>query len=190
MPPKKKQATAKPKRKAHAAPVPAAIKKRRFIDAFVETMNLTKSAGIAGYSLHTAHAAGHRLFKDAEVRAEINRRFDELAMTAPEALRRLGDMGRCGSLDTADIMLAFARGGIVDAIEALRANPNAHLVKAMYETANGLRIEMHDAQAALDKILRVHGAYKDRTELTGKDGAPLIAVIDFRPKDRDADAGD
>jgi hypothetical protein len=115
-----------------------------------------------------AHFLEHMVFKGTtDLSAdEINRRFDELAMTAPEALRRLGDMGRCGSLDTADIMLAFARGGIVDAIEALRANPNAHLVKAMYETANGLRIEMHDAQAALDKILRVHGAYRDRVEVT------------------------
>jgi hypothetical protein len=38
---------------------------------------------------------------------------------------------------------------------------------------DGLEVKMHDQMAALEKVARHLGMFKDRTELTGKDGAPL-----------------
>lgn len=44
-------------------------------------------------------------------------------------------------------------------------------------TKDGLKIKMHDKAASLAQIARHLGMFKDRVELTGKDGKPLQAEV-------------
>lgn len=50
----------------------------------------------------------------------------------------------------------------------------AALYAGVKQTRDGLEIKMHDQDAAVDRLMRHLGLYKDRQELTGPDGAPLI----------------
>jgi hypothetical protein len=53
-----------------------------------------------------------------------------------------------------------------------------------------VELELYDAQAALVHIGRHHKLFTDKSELTGKDGAPLVVkgYIGFSPDDWDNDA--
>lgn len=73
---------------------------RAFCAAYVATHNATQAAKDAGYSAKTAHAQGHRLLKNAEVRAEIERLesmvLDDLGVTAYYVAKRLKDIADNG----------------------------------------------------------------------------------------------
>jgi hypothetical protein len=40
-----------------------------------------------------------------------------------------------------------------------------------------LEIELYDAQAAIRDVLKIHGKFVERQELTGKDGEPLTTKV-------------
>ena len=74
-------------------------KQRVFIEAYVRSWNATQAAIAAGYSEQTAYAQGSRLLKNVEIKAEIERRVEDLSMSEAEVLTRLteqarGDMGQ------------------------------------------------------------------------------------------------
>lgn len=52
----------------------------------------------------------------------------------------------------------------------------SHLLKSFSDTPQGMKIELHDKQAAADKILKVHGRYKD----LGTDGNPLVIEVSVK----------
>ena len=72
----------------------ASIKSKRFIEEYTIDFNATQAAIRAGYSAKTAYAIGHKLLKQAEIRDAIQKRINELTMTADEVLIRLGEMAR------------------------------------------------------------------------------------------------
>lgn len=47
------------------------------------------------------------------------------------------------------------------------------LYAGVKETRDGIEAKMHDQMVALDKVARHLGMFKDRVELTGKDGGPV-----------------
>ena len=146
-------------------------KRRAFIGEYLRTFNATAAAIAAGYSEKTAYSIGWEILRIPEVVAEIDRQLSERIMSANEALARLTEQGRGAHTEYISVE------GRVD-IAGLKAAGLGHLIKGTKETQYGLVIEFYDAQSAIDKILRAHGAYVDRTELSGKDGQPLtIAVV-------------
>jgi len=65
----------------------------------------------------------------------------------------------------------------------------AHLVKRFQDKGkDGMSIELHDPQAAIDKILKVQGAYKNNVALSNPDGSALAGTkvyIGISPDDWD-----
>lgn len=53
-------------------------RRRRFIDAYIQCGNGAEAARRAGYSAKSANVTGAKLLADADIRAEINLRLDEL----------------------------------------------------------------------------------------------------------------
>jgi phage terminase small subunit len=145
-------------------------KRRAFIDEYLRTFNATAAAVAAGYSEKTAYSIGSEILRIPEVAAEIEGRLSERTMSVNEALARLTEQGRGVYTDYIDAQ------GHVD-IAGLKAAGLSHLIKGTKETKYGVVVEFYDAQAAIDKILRAQGAYVDRHEFTGKDGAPLTIAI-------------
>jgi phage terminase small subunit len=53
-------------------------KQRKFIDAYLLSMNATSAAKEAGYSKKTAYSIGQRLLKFEEIKIEVDQRLDSL----------------------------------------------------------------------------------------------------------------
>jgi len=100
------------------------------------------------------------------------REFEARHMGPEEALALLSDQARGNLADFADVQI-FAD---------LKNHPKAYLLKTLntdtFEDSKGrihhkMRIEPHDAQAALRDILRIHGRFAEHIEHTGPGGGPI-----------------
>lgn len=184
-------------------------KQHTFVLAVLSGKNQTEAAIAAGYSERTARSQASRLltFVNIQRAIELARQLAarDAVMDANEVLARLTDVAR-GSL--ADFLHVERRevpapppqprddddDDQVD--EAPPAGPRTvldvrvdlgqakdrgklHLLKRFKEGKWGPEIELYDPLRALELLARHHGLLVDRTELTGKDGAP-IEVSDAR----------
>jgi phage terminase small subunit len=138
-------------------------KQRKFIDAYLESGNATQAAIAAGYSEKTAYSQGARLLKKVEISAVVETRLNENAMSVDEALSILAKFARAEITETFEY---------IDGVRQPYINvtpENAGSVKKYRRDADGkVEIEMEDRQAAIDKILKVAGAYKERVEHGGE----------------------
>ncbi len=163
-------------------------KQALFVEAYLKCWNKTESARQAGYAGNdaTLGAIGYENFKKPEIFEEIQRRISETAMSADEVLMRLGDHAR-GNMG--DFWQIPDKGSPSLDLTSEKAKANLHLIKKMKvkttvrtiadipETTTEIDFELYDAQAALEKLGRHHKLFTDKTEVTGKDGAPLQAQV-------------
>lgn len=156
----------------------ALTKKRRvFIEEYLRCWNGTEAAKIAGFA-HPG-SQGHRLLKNVEIQAEIKRRIEEKCMAADEVLIRLAEQAR---VNMADFITISRKGEVkIDLIKARRKD-KLHLVKKIGHTKHGLRLELHDAQAALVHLGRYLGLFVDKIAPTDPTGEqpwnPFVAMSD------------
>jgi phage terminase small subunit len=165
-------------------------KRKAFIAHYVKDFNATRAAKAAGFSEKTAYSQGQRLLKNVEVAESIKTHIE---MSADEVKSRLADMARG---DMADLMEISTTGFILqlmvdDGNGNKIINPKTKLIKKIKQKATTYlakkeddedreiietEIELYDAQAALALLGRYHKLFTDKTELTGKDGAPLEPI--------------
>src|SRR3989304_6948210 len=69
-------------------------KQRVFVDAYLEIWNATEAARRAGYAEHTARQQGSRLLTNVDIAQELERRIEELTMSANEVLVRMAAQAR------------------------------------------------------------------------------------------------
>lgn len=132
-------------------------KQRAFIEEYLKDFNATQAAIRAGYSERSAYSIGQENLKKPEIAEAIQARLNELQMGADEALKLLSDQAR----SSPEIFMTFEQGTWkLDLPKAYR-DGKLHLIKSIMPTQYGLKIELYDAQSAIDKVLRVHGKYKD-----------------------------
>lgn len=67
-------------------------KQRAFVDAYVQCRNKTKAALLAGYAESGPSVEGHRLLRNAKIRAAVDERMTGLAMGANEAMQRMSEV--------------------------------------------------------------------------------------------------
>lgn len=140
----------------------------------------------------SARQAAARLFADVNFSAHLQARLNEAHMSANEALKLLAEQARS---DVGDFLNDF--GGID--VSKARKDGKMKLIKRWKTktiTINGKQedkeiheedLELYDAQAAIDKILKVHGKYLERVDLSNSDGTlkpPQIIEI-IRPKENE-----
>lgn len=135
---------------------------RDFVNFFLGKCNgnATRAAEMAGYSDPVANAS--RIRNHPEVAAEIERLLEAEAMPLKEALKRLADQAR----GPGAYLLVAQNGNLGVDGPALLEDGMGHLVKGVKETKWGQEIEFTDAQAALRDVLRHHGAFNDKLEVT------------------------
>jgi len=138
-------------------------KKQRFIEAYLETWNITKAATVAGYANPMQH--GWRVIQDPEVQAAISARLAEAAMTANEVLHRLAQHARG---DIADCFSVNDAGGAYLDLDKVVKQGKSHLIKSVKHTRYGLNVELYDAQAALKLIGQHHGVLKENVSHSGE----------------------
>jgi phage terminase small subunit len=144
----------------------ALSKKRKvFVEEYLKCWNATQSAIKAGYSKGSAAVTGHRLLIDDNISDEISRRVDEIVMSANEALALLSDQARSSVGDYMDIdeegraRLNFCK---------MKEKGKLHLIKSITPTANGIKVELHSSQRALELIGKAHGIFMDKVEHSGE----------------------
>jgi len=148
-------------------------KQQVFIDEYLKCFNGAEAARRAGYSERSAREIAVRLLAEVSIKEQIDARMTESHMGADEALKLLADMARSNIGDYIDDRL------MID-LSAARENGGTKLIKKIRQRTitkigkgdkdddteiTDTEIELYDAQAAIEKILKVGGKLKD-SELT------------------------
>ncbi len=139
-------------------------KQRAFVEHYLVCWNASEAARRAGYR-GKANVVGPRLLANVSIRALVDARLAEMAMSANEVLARLSDEA-AGDLDY------FLNGQGLDFDKARKAG-KMHLLKSFSVTAEGFRIEIHDAQAAKVHLGRHYGLFGERTTALNIDVSKL-----------------
>lgn len=169
-------------------------KQRRFVDEYLIDLNATQAAIRAGYSEKTAGSQGFDLLKKPEISDAIHAAMKERAarteITQDRVLQELAKIG------FADIRKAVKWGdGIAvrdpetDAVEIMNGvalvgseeidDATAAAVSEISQTAQGIKIKMHDKRAALVDIGRHLGMFTDKLEATVTTKELPASVDDF-----------
>lgn len=153
---------------------PLSRKHQKFIDEYLQCWNGTR-AYMRVYPKASYESAGvlaSELLGNVRVSAVITERMNEAHMSADEALKLLADMARG---DVAQIMDVSSMGfnldmkraqelGLTKLIKKVKQKTTIYQAKKESEEdreVTELEVELYDAQAAIDKILRVHKKYTD-----------------------------
>jgi hypothetical protein len=118
-------------------------------------------------SYDSARANSTRLIAEDSIKSEIEARLAEMKMSADEALIRLTEQARA---DMADF-LRFEDGIKTPFLDLESANKKGlmRLVKKFkYNAAGYPEIELHDSQAAILNVLKIHGKFTEKIEHSGK----------------------
>jgi len=167
------------------------IKQQAFVEHYLNCWSATEAARRAGYANPESNA--HRLMVIDGVKEAIAARLAELTMGADEVMIRLsdharGDMSDFLTITEEDVVIDQHVNGVLVRTETVRrpvalfdlakaaAAGKLHLIKTYSRTDKGLRAELYDAHAAQALLAKIHGLLIDRTEVTGKDGAPIVVV--------------
>ena len=186
-----------------------------FVDAYLACgFNATRAAIRAGYSKKTAYSQGPRLLKNVDVAAAVKKRLGESVMGVEEALARLSRQASADLADfydipedpdtlppadkakrDADAMLAKMYPNAKDVVPDPNA-PTLNLRKALDEGQTALiksikpgeygwELTLVDSQSALDKILKVHGAYREQQQTA--EALEMLRGVLLADLDEDAD---
>jgi hypothetical protein len=122
--------------------------------------NRTRAARMCGFA--NPRETGYHLINQPTVRAAIRAKMDQAAMSSKEVLIRLSEQA-ASSIE--DCMSRGPHGWRVDLDKAKRMG-KMHLIKKVTPTAHGLSIEMYPADAAREQLMRYHGLFQDRLDVT------------------------
>lgn len=149
-------------------------KHQRFVDEWLKCFNGTKAYQVVypSASYDTARANAAKLLADTSIAEVISDRLAAAHMSADEALKLLaeharGDIGEVMDISGVGFSLDMAKAkelGLTKLIKKVKQKTTTHIAKSESDEDREvveLEVELYDSQAALDKILRVHGKYKD-----------------------------
>lgn len=166
---------------------------RLFVDCYIDptrgNFNQTQSAIMAGYSKNSARLQGHRLMRKDNVLEAIREKQAASTMRAEEALQRLTVIARSDlSPFYSKVMIEGPDGEerpfLALDLESDEAKENFHLIRAIIPTRDGKKIILHDQQAALLDILRIHGKFVQRMDITSADERiETIQLVEIRRDD-------
>ena len=152
--------------------MPLSGKQQKFIDEyFACNFNATRAAINAGYSEKSARSIGYENLTKPDIKAEIDRIFEENTMPAGEILTRLTEHARGDLGDFLD------DNGSID-LKKAREQGRTRLIKKIKRTVttytdeqgNGKEsftdeIELHSPQPALQLLGKHRGLFVDRSEV-------------------------
>lgn len=181
-------------------------KRQAFVEEYLRMWNATEAARSVGYA--HPHVQGPRLLAIVSIQEAVERRLKEKAMGSDEVLSRLADQARADigmffrlterwtdnpapSEEVLDASIETDSNGNQHTMYKVRAvvldmdkllDPHySHLIKKFADSPrNGLSIELYDVQGALQLIGRNLGLFKDKVELTGKDGGNLTISVKLK----------
>lgn len=136
-------------------------KQAAWLDAYLQCFNATEAARQAGYQATPAalRTIGYRNVRHPVIAEQIEAHFAASAMARDEVLARLAAQARA---DMGVMLKVDDAGDLV--VDWPRIIENGHLVKALSWTQFGPKLELHDAQKALELIGKHLGLLSDRID--------------------------
>ncbi len=169
-------------------------KQRRFVDEYLIDLNATQAAIRAGYSAKTAGQIGDENLKKPEIKQAVADRMKDretrTEITQDMVLRELAKIGFADirkavkwgadlpvvNPDTGEVLIA--NGVILVSSEQLD-DDTAAAVSEISQTAQGVKIKMHDKKAALVDIGKHLGMFVDRVDATVSTRQLPASIDDF-----------
>jgi phage terminase small subunit len=138
-------------------------KQRKFVDAYLETLNATEAARRAGYSDKSsgARVRGSELLANRNVRTAIDERLAEQVMSANEVLSRLTEQA---SVNISDFFLIDEDGAVGD-VNTAYLKEHGNLVKKIKVEKDKVELELYDGQNALVQLGRRWGVFTDKMDV-------------------------
>jgi phage terminase small subunit len=167
-------------------------KQKLFVEEYLVDLNASRAAVRAGYRGKWAGACGRRNLQKPHVRAAIDKaQAPRLAELDLDARRVLAELTRIAQANVLDYMRIDGAGEpIVDfrRLDRARASALSEVVVEEVKPAGGaakrevrrVRFRLHDKLAALDKLAKHFGLYRDRVRLETADGADGAPHHDLR----------
>lgn len=169
-------------------------KQKRFVDEYLIDLNATQAAIRAGYSEKTANRIAEQNLSKPAIQEYLQGRMKDrekrTEIKQDEVLQELAKIGFSNIKDFLEFKTAKGVVGydketgeeIIDWRVNLAVKDSAEidgsLIAEISISKDGtFKFKLHDKMSALDKIGRHLGMFKDKMELTGKDGG-AIEMID------------
>lgn len=168
-------------------------KQKAFIEHYLETLNATQAATLAGYegNYATLRSIGSENLTKPNIEAEISRRVRNTAMQKDEALMRVALMARGAPMDKLaevfrGVVLISDEDGenheligpsVSDVFQKAHETGVGVYIKSVKQTKHSIHVELYDAQAALFKIMQHLGLLKDPMET---EDWRAVAIQDIR----------
>lgn len=142
-------------------------KQTLFVAHYLTCWNASEAARRAGYPTRSAYAVGWENLRKPEIAALVAAKMAEQVMSAEEVLSRLSQMASANLIDVLNADDEFD-------FELARKTGMLHLVKKLKRrqftdkdgnTTRETEVELHDAQAALDKLAKHYKLYTSVIEI-------------------------
>lgn len=149
-------------------------KQRAFVAEYLVDLNGTQAAIRAGYAVSGAAVEAHRLLRNANVAAGI----DEAMAQRPGVTRAwiVDELAKIARANAGDFF-EWGREGVTVKDSAELTDEQRGVVAEISETktqhGGTVRVKLSDKQAALEKLGKALGMFKDRHEFSGPDGGPI-----------------
>ena len=156
-------------------------RRQRFVEAYLLDTNATQAAIKAGYSVGSSRGVGYRLLKTPDIQAAIAERRERAARRADLTLDAvIAELKLLAFANMADYIKMGPYGHPVLDFSGLTRDQAAALVEVAVSGPKKnphVRFRLADKHAALVDLGRHLGGFANRTEVTGKDGAPLVQPV-------------
>ncbi|WP_424139379.1 terminase small subunit [Roseomonas chloroacetimidivorans] len=154
--------------------------KRRFVEEYLVDLNATQAAIRAGYAPKNADANAHRLLADPEVAAAIaEAQAARSRRTEITQDRVLSELAALAHLDPAEIVSVEVKEP--KDIAKLPEHVRRAILGWSWDRNGNFVLKLSDKRGALELLGRHLGMWRDKVELTGKDGGP-VEVEDARDR--------
>lgn len=160
-------------------------KQELFVTAYLANgFNGVRAAAEAGYTgnINTLSVQASANIRIPKIAKMISQGMDDACMSAREVKARLSAMAGANMADFIDDegrvdVKALRRKGHIVKRSRVRSTTRHDEATDEQVTEVDHTIELHDSQAALEKMGRLHGLFTERMEVTGKDGAPFEFIV-------------
>lgn len=161
-------------------------KQQRFVEEYIIDLNATQAAIRAGYSEDSAKQIGSENLSKPDIQDAIEKLRDKISKKCEVTVERV--LKEYAKLAFLDIRKAFDENGNLKPISELDNDTAAAVSGLEFEDVyDGVgrdrekvgilrKVKLSDKKGALDSLGRHLGMFKDKVELTGKDGNPLQTI--------------
>lgn len=147
-----------------------------FVEAYVATLNGAEAARRAGYTAKSPQNTAWVLLKNPKIQEAVDKRLAEavasLRLSRDHVILRLFELASANLADYVEVS-----GGAIKLRDDIPPE-KLTLIKTLHETENGIRVELFDKPAILDKIARHYGLYDKTRQAIRRPDSTTLEILE------------